>query len=143
MDNTETLNVFAWLTLALVGKLVLLNLAVGPARMRAGAFISPEDVKMFGNEKSRVDVDFSLAGRIHHAHRNEIENTPIFLILALAFALAGGAASTLSIYGWVFVAARYTHGIFYLTGTQPFRFLSFLIGFLAIIGLSVLLVRMI
>ena len=137
MDNPESLSVFGWLALALIGKIALLNIAVGPARMRADAFISPEDARMFGSENSRVDVDFSIAGRIHHAHRNEIENTPVFLLLALAFVLAGGSAATLSIYGWVFVAARYAHGVFYLVGKQPFRFISFLVGFLAIIGLAV------
>ena len=82
--------------------------------------------------------------RCRRAHRNDLENIPTFLVLALVAVLVGVPTAGLWICFGAFVVARVAHSIFYLSATQPWRSRSYGIGLLATLGLLVLvLVRVV
>ncbi len=82
--------------------------------------------------------------RCRRAHRNDLENIPTFLVLALVAVLVGVPTTGLWICFGAFVVARVAHSIFYLSATQPWRSRSYGIGLLATLGLLVLvLVRVV
>ena len=90
---------------------------------------SSEDVK--GEEMkdfkvgSHPDVD-----RVKRAHMNDLENIPLFILIAAVFlTIVQPAAFTAKLLCYGFTAARYIHTFVYLNEVrQPARALSFMIG---------------
>ena len=75
------------------------------------------------------------------AHRNDLENIPTFLIIALLFMLAG-LCPTRGIWCLrIFTAARIVHTLSYLSALSKPRAAGFLIGLVCtiVLGVSVLL----
>jgi uncharacterized MAPEG superfamily protein len=108
----------------------LLGLANATALTRGqhSEVINPEDKKLNdaatvvyeeGNEKTQ---------RYRRAHRNALENVPLFMITGLLFTMVGPSfALAASIFG-TFVVARIGHSFCYVKAKQPFRTLFFVLG---------------
>ena len=75
------------------------------------------------------------------AHRNDLENIPTFLIIALLFMLAGRCPTSGIWCLRIFTAARIVHTLSYLTALSKPRGAGFLIGVICtiVMGVSVLL----
>lgn len=127
----------AYVASALVLGLNLLLLANNTAVTRALAteVVNPEDklpnavptvVLEGGNERT---------ARYRRAHRNALENIPLFLITGW-LAVVVGVQPTLAyaLFG-TFVAARVLHSIMYLSELQPWRTASFVLGALVQVAL--------
>jgi glutathione S-transferase len=107
----------------------------GLARTRAKKFLNPEDARALGGETVVEEVEMVLRGG--RAWRNDLENIPIFLILAWIYVAAGLSTTPFIIYCAVFVIARIFHTICYLNAVQPLRTISFVIGSLAALALII------
>ena len=105
-------------------------------RIGKKAFAIPEDARIFGKTEP-LPQELPEVQRAAAVWRNDLENIPIFLFLALVFVLVSPEASDASTYFGVFVVARVLHTIFYLNAMQPWRFLAFLVGSLTSLGLAV------
>jgi glutathione S-transferase len=114
-------------------QLVALALYTGMKRVMSAQFINPEDGK---GKIAPVAADPPAIARIKRAHQNAIENAIPFFIVGALYAATGGTKSGALAYFGSFTAARIFHSIFYLWGKQPFRTLSFAVGVIAIVGMS-------
>jgi uncharacterized MAPEG superfamily protein len=126
----------------LVLKMAAVAVATANARRKARVVLNPEDTKV--NPGSHVEKEEAPATlRAKRAHRNDAENIPAFLVLAVLFTLAGCSASAGWIYFGVYFAARTLHTIFYLNSVQPWRTAAFFLGQLTQIGIMVRLLMMV
>jgi len=108
------------------------------ARRSEGRPAAPEDHAV--GVKAKKEAKASAAGlsgveRGLAAHRNDLENIPIFLVLAILLFISGPHSSKNShfahiLYLAIFTAARLVHTLAYLVGVQPYRSLSFGVGIL-------------
>jgi uncharacterized MAPEG superfamily protein len=105
-------------------------------RIGKKAFAIPEDARFFGGSEPLAQ-DLPQVQRASAIWRNDLENIPIFLFLALVYVLTDPDPSAAPYYFGTFVVARFAHMFFYANAMQPWRFLAFLVGQLATIGLAV------
>jgi len=125
----------------LVLKMIALVFVTGYQRLRSKVVLNPEDVGVV--PWAHVEPQEAPGTlRAKRAHLNDLENIPVFLILALLFTLSGG--STLG--GWAYFGtyfvARVFHSVCYLRAMQPWRTVAFGVGQLAQLGVIVQLVKM-
>lgn len=115
---------------ALILGLNLLALANGTAlaRSKSGQVINPEDKKLNAEAEVVYDEGSDRTGRYRRAHRNALENIPLFLITALLLPMIGTPFLAAAILYGVFVVARILHSICYVRQIQPLRTMSFAIG---------------
>ncbi|PRP91390.1 MAPEG family protein [Enhygromyxa salina] len=131
----EAFNVYLICVAALAFNLWFLVFMIGARRAKAKQFVNPEDAKIFKGEA--VARDAEAVERVKAAHRNALENIPIFAILALLYVMTGASKSSAMAYFVTFTASRWLHSFMYLGGLQPFRTLTFALGLLVNIGLSI------
>src|SRR5208282_3177413 len=129
------LRMYALTTIVLALKMASLAIVQGRARTGAGVFLNPEDAKMFGGKE--VPREPETVERAARAWRNDLENIPIFLILAGIYVAAGLSATAFGIYCIVFMAARIIHTICYINSIQPWRTAAFMVGALAMLALMI------
>lgn len=120
----------AYIASVVVLSLNVLGLASATAvtRTSAAEVINPEDKRL--NASATVVYDEGSDGTQRHrrAHRNALENIPIFMITGLLLVMVGTSLTVAaSIFG-VFTVARILHSICYVKGIQPFRTVAFAIG---------------
>ena len=120
----------------LVLKMGALSFATANTRRKSGVVVNPEDTKVNPGTRAAGE-DAPETQRILRAHRNDLENIPAFLILALLFTLSGASATAGWAYFGVYFVARVLHSIFYLKAIQPGRTAAFFAGQLAMIGIIV------
>lgn len=118
--------------------LVGLANATALTRNKAGEVINPEDMKL--NQKASVVYDGGndRTARYRRAHRNALENTPVFMITAFVLTLMGISATVGAALFYPYAALRILHSVFYVKGVQPFRTISFALALLiqvAVLGL--------
>ena len=78
--------------------------------------------------------------RVLRAHANAQATIYPFLLLGLAFVLAGGSyVVAVSLFS-IFTVARIAHSIAYLGGRQPWRTIFFVISGLSLIALMIALI---
>ena len=107
-------------------------------RTKVKVCVNPEDTKIIPGEGVEVkDVDEDKVLRFKRAHMNDLENIPLFLILALLFVLTGVASSAAWVYCGIFTLARVGHSIFYIGGIQPWRTASYGLGVVVTLGVMV------
>lgn len=121
-------------TCVLVLKMTAVGLVTTAHRMRRRRFATAEDLALFPGASTERHDDVERARR---AHRNDLENIPPFLLVALFFALTRPSATAAGVYFWGFTAARIAHSVFYLRSAQPFRTLSYTIGWLALVAMTI------
>ncbi len=139
--NEVTLKVWIICTVLLTVKMWFNSVVQVHARVKNKAFSVPEDAKAFGAllkaELAPVAQEHPLSQRAAACWRNDLENIPLFIILALGYALIGGEPGWLLLYGSVFLFARVLHTFFYLNQLQPWRTVVYEIGSLATLALLV------
>lgn len=119
-----------WLlcTIFLAAKMWANALVQAYARFRYRQFVNPEDARLvwqlMGEPCLPNTQEHLLVQRGDRCWRNDLENIPMFLLIALGYGLLEGSAAYLGI----FAIARIAHTLFYLAGLQPWRFLSYLLG---------------
>ncbi|HXN87176.1 MAG TPA: MAPEG family protein [Candidatus Binataceae bacterium] len=129
------LRIYALTAIVLALKMSAISIAQGRARTAAKVFVIPEDAKMFGGTVATEDAP--AVRRAAKAWLNDLENIPIFLILALIYAIAGLSTTAFLIYCVVFTLARILHTVFYLRAAQPGRTIAYTIG--AVVSLALMI----
>ncbi len=108
-------------------KMFALSVLQGIGRVLSGKFTRPEDAVLFADgEVAKRDVP--LVARAAQCWRNDLENIPIFLLVALGFVLAGGPDSWAMFYCVTFTVCRVLHSVFYLCAMQPHRTIIYSVG---------------
>lgn len=117
--------------------LLLLANNTALSRAKAKEVINPEDKVLNAEADVVYEAGNQKTERYRRAHRNALENIPLFLITAFVLTLTGVSLTTASILFGIFVAARLFHSVAYVRQIQPWRTASFAIGALdqaAILG---------
>jgi uncharacterized MAPEG superfamily protein len=120
------LRMYALTAIVLALKMAAIAVVQGRARTGTGVFVNSEDAKMFGGNPAPEEAP--AVQRASRAWRNDLENIPIFLILAWIYVVAGLSTTAFVIYCVVFMAARIIHTICYINSIQPWRTISFTVG---------------
>ena len=116
----------------------LLGLANATAltRARSNEVINPEDKKLNQQASVVYDEGNERTARYRRAHRNALENTPLFMITALVLTLMGASATVGAALFYPYVGLRILHSVAYVKQLQPFRTISFALA--GLIQLAVL-----
>lgn len=126
MNDYPALPVFALALVALLLKTTLTSALQVAARWRTRTFVQPEDAALLGLRPRQEEAP--IVQRCASVWRNDVENLPLFLVLALSYVLLGATAeAALTLFG-LYVALRYAHTVVYLYGLQPWRALIYLAG---------------
>jgi uncharacterized MAPEG superfamily protein len=129
------LRMYALTAIVLALKMSSIAIVQGRARLKAGVFVNPEDAQSFHAQQAAEDAPMVQRGS--RAWRNDLENIPIFLILAGIYVIAGLSTTAFVVYCLVFMAARIVHTVCYINSIQPMRTISFTIGAVAMVALIV------
>lgn len=117
---------FAWALFALFAKTSLTSVLQVVSRARAGVFPIPEDARLMRGQNAPSEAPF--VQRCANVWRNDTENLPLFLALALAYVLLGASAASAQWLFGAYVLIRYAHTAVFLLGLQPWRALLYLSG---------------
>lgn len=131
---------FAWATMALFLKMFAVAMVQGVVRVRNAAFVNPDDAKFFGRGAAPRERELEIVERAQRTLRNDVENIPIALFLALAWIQLGCWPGGLAWVLGVFVVSRYCHSLFYVWPRQPWRNLSYSTGLLCCFTMCVVIV---
>ena len=129
------LKMYAIAAILLALKMAAISVVQGRARVGTGIFVNAEDARTFGGKEAPEEAP--MVRRAARAWRNDLENIPIFLILAWIYVAAGLSTLAFEIYCIVFVLARIAHTICYLNAVQPVRTIVFTIGALMTLALII------
>ncbi|MFO0551973.1 MAG: MAPEG family protein [Polyangiaceae bacterium] len=124
--------------LVLGANLIGLANATALTRGQASEVINPEDVAL--NKKATVvfEAGNDKTARYRRAHRNALENTPVFMTTALVLTMMGASGTIGAAIFYPYAALRIAHSVCYVRAIQPFRTLSFVLALLlqvAVLGL--------
>ena len=129
------LRMYAITAIVLALKMAAISVVQGNARVKSGVFTNPEDAATFGGKEAPADAP--MVERASRAWRNDLENIPMFLIVAWIYVAADLSAVAFIVYCLVFMAARVGHTIFYLNAVQPARTIAYTVGALAALALII------
>ncbi len=124
-------------TLVLCLNLTVLWAASGGARVKSKTTHNPEDATSVSKGAAVEAADPESVARVLRVHTNTLANTVPFLFLGQVYVAAGASATMAWIFFGTFTAARVLYSVCYLKGIQPFRTMTFAIGFLTTIGLMI------
>ena len=115
----------------------------GITRGRTMTTMNPEDAAMAQRRGATViAVDPPEVARVLRVHRNAFDNTIPFLLLGFMFAALRPDPLEAQILFGVFTAARLLYSVAYLKGLQPWRTISYLVGFLTTFVMMIELCRL-
>jgi uncharacterized MAPEG superfamily protein len=129
------LQMYAITAIVLALKMAAISVVQGRARLGAGVFTNPEDVRAFGGQLASTEAPG--VQRASKAWRNDLENIPIFLIIAWIYVYAGLSARAFVVYCIVFMLARVAHTICYLNEIQPARTIAYTVGALIMLAMMI------
>jgi uncharacterized MAPEG superfamily protein len=129
------MRMYAITTIVLALKMAAISIVQGRARIGAGVFVNPEDAKAFGGRQAPEEAP--MVRRAANAWRNDLENIPIFLILAWVYVAAGLSGIAFIVYCAAFILARVAHTICYLNSIQPARTIAYTVGAIATLALII------
>lgn len=92
-----------------------------------------------GNREGVGALD-GFAGRAQRAHRNSLENLPLFIALVLVAHIAGKADATTLLGAQLFLWARVAHWLIYLAGIPWLRTLAWIVS---VIGMVMIFTRLV
>ena len=135
----DTWQIYGLTAIALFFKMFATVLVQAYSRFfKSAEFDNPEDLavvtKIFG-ERNKVSIYNDSAHRAQNVLRNDGENIPIFLFLAMTYVQLNCWKTGVFIYFPLFVLTRIIHTIAYIKGIQPLRNIVYLLG----IGVSFML----
>lgn len=115
----------------------LLVLANNTALTRASAkeVVNPEDVVLNPTAEVVFESGNAKTERYRRAHRNALENLPLFMLTGLLLSLTAAPLGLAAGLFAVFVAARLLHSVAYMRQLQPWRTASFAVGGLTQVAL--------
>jgi uncharacterized MAPEG superfamily protein len=131
METNLTDPVFqAYVASALALGVNLLVLANNTAltRAKASEVVNPEDTVLNAEAKVVYEAGNDRTERYRRAHRNALENIPLFLITGFLLTLTGVSFTAAAVLFGVFVLARIVHSIAYVGQMQPWRTAAFAVG---------------
>jgi glutathione S-transferase len=129
------LQTYALTAVVLEFKMAAIALVQGRGRASTGLFVLPEDAKLFSGSESPEEAP--IVDRASKAWRNDLENIPIFLILAGIYVMAGLSGKAFAFYCIVFMATRILHTYTFIKGIQPWRTVAYTIGALAMVAMMI------
>lgn len=139
ISDNPVLQAYLLTTVVLGFNLLVLANNTALTRAKADEVVNPEDTKLNAKAAVVLEAGNDKTFRYRRAHRNALENVPLFLITGYLLTLTPiplvGAAV---LYG-VFALARVSHSICYVARLQPWRTASFGIGALTQAALLVYL----
>jgi uncharacterized MAPEG superfamily protein len=133
MIDARSAEIVAATAAVLFFKILALSYVQVAVRYQSRSFSRPEDAALMGLAP-RSEPD--LAVRAADALRNEGENTPYFLALAMTYVLVGGPPLTLLGISLLYVTARLFQGYAQVRAMQPQRMIGYLAGVLATICMA-------
>lgn len=129
----DTWKAYGLTVIALFLKMFATVLIQTYSRFKSNSFSNPEDSaiveKIFG-KKDAASSDNDLARRAQNVLRNDGENIPIFLFLAMTYVQLDCWKAGVLIYFPLFVASRIIHVVAYTRAIQPLRNIVYLVGIL-------------
>ena len=135
LTNNTAFHIYAACSAILVLKMFAVTIATGVARTRTKSTTNPEDAPMLGytvNAQEPPEVQ-----RAHRLHRNDLENIPAFFAIGLIYVLMGASTFGAQMYFISFTVARILHTVTYLAHMQPWRTITFGVGFLSMLGITI------
>lgn len=108
--------------------------ATALTRGQAAEVINPEDQALSKKSTVVLEGGNDKTARYRRAHRNALENTPLFMITALYLTLMGTSATVAAALFYPYAAMRILHSLCYVKAIQPFRTVSFVIALLIQVG---------
>ena len=131
IEIVNTWHIYGLTVVTLFFKMFATVLVQAYGRFRSTSFDNPEDsaivTKIFG--KQNVDsIDDDLPRRAQNILRNDGENIPIFLFLAMTYVQLDCWETGTLIYFPLFVLARIFHTVAYIRAIQPLRNIVYLVG---------------
>lgn len=117
---------FALALVALFTKTTLTSALQVASRLRAGVFPIPEDARLMRKPPADAEADF--VRRCANVWRNDTENLPLFIALALTYTLLGAPAAAAQALFGTYVLLRWLHTLVFLRGLQPWRAITYLAG---------------
>lgn len=134
-EGPMLLRMYAITAIVLALKMAAISIVQGRARVNAGVFTNPEDAKAFGGQQASAELP--IIEKANRAWRNDLENIPMFLILAWIYVYARLSPGAFVVYCIVFMIARIMHTICYLNAIQPGRTIAFTVGALAMLAMII------
>ncbi len=133
--NTPNFQMYAASAIVLGMNLLVLSSNTALTRVKASEIVNPEDSKL--NPKGEVVYEGgnSKTARYKRAHRNALENIPLFLITAFLLSLTSVSTAVAGGLFGAFVLARLFHSFAYVAQLQPWRTISFAAGALTQVAL--------
>lgn len=92
-------------------KMLLMGPITGYYRITKKVFANPEDAAKFSVKEKMNDADVE---RVRRAHQNDLENIPVFWVVALLFVLTGPSETTARYVFRIYTIARIQHTVMYL-----------------------------
>lgn len=134
--SNPTFQLYVAAAILLGFKLLLLANNTALSRASAGEAVNPEDRKL--NKEATIVFEDGNAKteRYRRAHRNALENIPLFLITGLLLSLTQVPFVVAAALFGSFVAFRVLHSVAYVGQLQPWRTASF--GLAALVQLGML-----
>ncbi len=127
LSSCVAFQIWAMCLAVLFCKMFALSVVQGIGRISSGKFTRPEDAAVFAEGK-QATREAPLVERAGQCWRNDLENIPMFLLLALAFILAGGSDEWAMFYCVTFTVSRVLHSVVYLCAFQPHRTIIYSVG---------------
>ena len=127
----DSWKIYGLTVVALFLKMLAMVLVQGYGRYKDRGFNNPEDAAMFDKlfgSKPDATKQSELVDRAQSVLRNDGENIPIFLFIAIAYIQLSCWSTGVAIYLPLFVVGRIAHAISYLKALQPWRNLSYQLG---------------
>jgi uncharacterized MAPEG superfamily protein len=126
VNTYPALPAFAFALVALFLKTTLTSVLQVTGRVRTRTVLLPEDAAMFGLRTKTAESPF--VQRCTNVWRNDVENLPLFIALALTYVLLGASLESAQWLFGTYVLLRYAHTVVYLRGLQPWRVLVYYAG---------------
>ncbi|MGH8808328.1 MAG: MAPEG family protein [Noviherbaspirillum sp.] len=140
MNTYPALPAFAMALVALFLKTTLTSMLQIVSRFRTRTFVTPEDAAMLGLRPKQEEAP--LVQRCANVWRNDVENLPLFLALALTYVLFGAPLESAQLLFGAYVGLRYAHTVVYLRGLQPWRVIVFYAGLIVCWTIAVRIVML-
>nr|CAD7453253.1 unnamed protein product [Timema tahoe] len=128
-DNPVFSGYVFW-SLILMLKMLCLYFLTVRQRFRKKVFISPEDLFFVRGGGGEVRNDDDDVERVRRAHRNDLENIPLFLVAGLFYVLTDPSPDVALNLFRVYAVARILHTLVYAVYPvrQPVRAILFFVG---------------
>jgi uncharacterized MAPEG superfamily protein len=123
MEAADAWKAFSTCLVLLFAKGLATSLYQARLRVRTRAFLSPEDARLM--RAGSTNLESPQLQRAGAVWRNDLENIPYFILLALTYVLAGCWPAGAAPYFGLFVLFRFGHTAAYLQAVQPLRFFCY------------------